>query len=564
MTLRLPSATHEWGQSQRPRLQSPDLEFGTLPPSLPPNNAASYWKCLHLLLMTFGLMPCASAQSLISGSTIQTVSGSTVGLTDAESHETTWAPVLLWQSVFTGTVVQVRPRSVLAADGRLTVALDPAAPASTTSGTTSENSGSFFSNSALRLQPELGGLATLAPVERFRLGLFVRSQASLNLSGSAQGLSSNSTAGDDAAAGNPDGNTSDGAGSTDPGLGGDTSATDNTGGISSSGLLGRLTRLPDNTGWVEGGLSLQPLMGDRWGGHLMGSYRLLRPFACQDTPQLDPSLALTASDAETRSWTTTGQLTHKLTERVGLSVVSTLRLEDSLPWQECPESTVSAQRYQLFTPALGLDFALETGGIHLQGGVTTVGSRALAGASAGASAGGSSSFDVRPVLMLDAQRRFGWGQLVAKTGAEVVTLLGQSTPTYNRLLELGGRWEPEPRWSLFGGVGLVRSLPLTLPFAEIEESGNGMRALLGQLKVAWTPHFWIRTSAGYSLTARQVIDGSSTPAGRFQLDSLPSASASGEVPDTVATDGKSVGGVIVHAVMAHLTVTFDPRTSSTR
>lgn len=567
MALHLPSETSDPNHLPRQRPGSSDLNFGTSLSIPPPNHAASYWKCFSLLLMTVGLGPTASAQTLISGSTIQTVSGSTVGLTDGQTQETTWAPVLLWQSVLSGTVVQIRPRSVLAADGRVTIALDPAAPTSdSSSGTPTDSTGSFFSNSALRLQPELGGLATLAPVERLRLGLFVRSQASLNLSASAQGLSSNTSGGEDVSAENPGDGSTSGSGDGGSGLGGDSTTPDTatpgtSGGISSSGLLGRLTRLPDNTGWLEGGLSLQPLLGDRWGGQLMGSYRLLRPFACQDSSQLDPSLALTAADVETRTWTTTGLLTHKMTERVGLSLVSTLRLEDSLPWQACPETTVNAQRYQLFTPGLGLDFALETGGVHLQVGATTVGSSSLTSPSSN-----TGSFDVRPVLMLDAQRRFGWGQLVAKTGAEVVTLLGQSAPTYNRLLELGGRWEPEPRWSLFGGVGMVRSLPLNLPFAQTSEaSSNGMRALMGQLEVAWTPHFWIRTSAGYSLTSRQVMDDSSTTGARA-LDGLTTQTSVGEeaLGAVSGTAANRVGGVMVHAVMAHLTLTFDPRTPSAR
>lgn len=512
------------------------------------------------------VLPTASthAQTAITGSALENVSGSAVGVSSADGGGTTWAPTAVSQTVVTLALVQVRPRSLWAADLRMTLALDPATRGSLQ---TSDPSASSLS-SVFHLQPELGLLSTLAPTETLRLGLFARGQANLNLSSAAQSL--------DSGASDPgtseSGTTAPGTtvpDTTEPGTGETGGGGSASGSLTGSGLLARLARLPDNTAWMEAGLSFQPLFGERWSANVLGSYRYLQPFACQGESTLDPALALTHQDVQTSTFNVNGQLTHALREHMSVSALASMRVEDSLPWEACPESTVSPSRYLLFTPGVGLDMGFEEGGLRLAVGATGVRTRSLlpGGTSETPSEGastGSASEDLRPQLMLDGHRRFYWGQLTLRAGAEVVTLLGQSTPTYNRLVEVGGRWELNPRWSLHSGLGLVRTLPLsglsstdsastsgvdTGTADATSDSGAGMRALTAQLDAAWMPEFWFRMSLGYTLTSRQVVPQS--VGSRLIMDRLEGAQP-----------GDSTGeiqGVLIHAVFANISMTFDPR-----
>lgn len=515
-----------------------------------------------LPLLGLWLSPGSSvAQPVLSGSLVETVSGAQVSLEDAESNTSLQAPVLTWQSILSGQLVDIRPKATFMADTRMVLALDPSISADLSSGGELSSSSPTF---AVRFQPELGLQAAFAPTQRLRWGVFARGQIHWNLTPDQQGIEQSSTTDPEVSNDPADPGTETSDPQTDTSSPLETTGNDSffNNGLLNNALLRQLTRLPENTGWGEVGTIVQPQLGARTALSLFGSQRWLRPFACEgNDATLDPSLALASRDVQTDTLTLMGQADYQVHEGLGVFARGALRSEDSRPLAFCPETTAVAHRYYLVSPGAGVSFRRGDLTLGAQLGGTLTWDHLL-----DAPDSAVQGFDAKPTFFLTGVRRFGWGDLDARAGAEVTTLFGQATPSYNLVLESSGNYVANSEWGIRGGVSWIRTLPLQFQAGMASDgdsadspagASGGLRALGGRLEGVWTPRFWARAAMGYSLTAREAMGGSSTELSRGGSALQGASPQQASPPQRSTAEVSDFERVWMHAFYLHLTFTLD-------
>ncbi|MFM7201208.1 MAG: hypothetical protein ACKO6N_10495 [Myxococcota bacterium] len=428
----------------------------------------------------------AEGQTAARASWVQSVSGAITQLEDAAGAQSAQAPSLTVQTVLDGQVVQLRPRLTLGALGQVSVALNPDLGESDSTSGTAGSQGSAYT---LRIQPQLGLFGSAAVSERLRVQTFARLQAHWNASENGDALSE----GTDPSGTDPSGTDPSG---TDPGS--DWSSSLET--LLDASLLRQLTRLPQDLWWGEVGLALDPSFGGPWSGGMSLSQRWQRPFVCgTEQSALDPALALTARPVKQDALNLQGELGYAASEVRRFSGRLAGRFETSSPLEGCLGSeSVEARRFYLLTPGVSGSWgasAFQLGlGLGLTAGVEQVVGEAL-----------TAQPELRPVFSAQVDRRWGVGRLEASVRNEVLSLPGQAVPTYNFLVEGGGAFEPGSIWSVRGQLSALRVFPLWQDTA----APDGMRALTGRAEVLWTPRYWVRLAAGWSLTRRKTMPSSS-------------------------------------------------------